>query len=186
MRRLLLVGCLLVGCKRSAPPAPAPAPAPMAPVPPAERRASPDQAGRNTFTLDTFGIQVEALACAELTVIDADSVGVGPSAPSCPLKFPGAVFTRTLNNVASTLEEELASMKTDQPPPQITRAEKTATGWIVEWTKPASGEEGEHRGVNEYFALGTGKPFVCIAWGAYSAAELAELSSICASVRPVK
>lgn len=149
------------------PPAPAPALAPAT----------------KKLAVDALGIEVDAPSCAEATQIDPGSVGVGPDTPACPIAFPGVVFTRTLDNIAESLDDQVKAVMLDDPKPTITRKDKTATGWIVAWKTPATADSPARPGINVRYEF-AGTKLACIAWGPYTDEQARVLAAICTSARP--
>ena len=175
----MLVLGMLCACKKTEQPAPAAAP-------PAKPSAQPAATATTKWiAIDALGIEVEAPACADLTPIDADSFGVGPDTPACPIAFPGVVFTRDLTQIAATVEEQARTAESGPSPPQITRKDKTATGWILEWKTAATADSPARPGINERYHL-AGHDFACIAFGPYTDEQMHVLESICTSARAKK
>jgi hypothetical protein len=171
-RRRATLGFVMVlglGCKgsdeRPAPQPPVTTPSPM-----------------KWLAIDALGVEVQALRCAELTPIDGKNFGVGPATHDCPIAFPGVVFSTDLSQIAQTLEQEVAYIKTDASPPRVTRAETTPTGWVVEWIRDASPDSPTRPGINQRYHV-AGHDFACIAYGSYTPEQMRQLVEICASVR---
>ena len=183
--RHLLFACLfvsLLGCKKSGdePRSGSAAAAPTANKPPAPSTTG----GTKWVPLQKLGFEVEAPACAEETEIMPDSESVTPKDPDCSVPFPGAVFIVGTTPVPATMKEQLDLVASDGRKPKVTRQDTLPTGWIVEWSAPASGDDAALYAAAARHTFGS-HSVACMV-SASKPEDLAVLSRLCTSVREKK
>jgi hypothetical protein len=181
MRYFLFCAVLVAGCGKKTedkPPAPSESKPSGAPTP----AAAPPAGAKKWVALTTFGIEVEAPACAEETKISDTLASVSPQDPSCDIPFPGVAYQQDVPNAAATLDEELALVAADSEKPAVTRKDTTATGWVVEWKYPTESER--QFGLIALHKIGA-KTLMCNA-AAKTASDLDKLRPLCLAIREKK